>query len=137
MLIKLEETLFIKQSADAIAILKAYFSTLDKVDRDKEHFFCLGLARNNRVKYFDVVSVGTLHAALAEPREVFRRAVMESASSVVLAHNHPSGNEQPSSSDNSITKKMKDAGDLLGIKMLDHIIFSNGDAYYSFADEGQ
>ncbi|MBF0430770.1 MAG: DNA repair protein [Fibrobacteria bacterium] len=69
------------------------------------------------------------------PREVFADVIAERASSVVIAHNHPSGNLDPSAGDASITKRLKDAADLLGIKMLDHIIF-NTKGFYSFTEQG-
>lgn len=79
------------------------------------------------------VSVGTLNSSLAHPREVFKDAIKESANSIILIHNHPSGNPEPSKDDKNITKMLANAGELLNIKILDHVIIGK-DKYYSFKD---
>jgi DNA repair protein RadC len=82
-----------------------------------------------------IVSQGTLNASVVHPREVFRIAITESAASVILLHNHPSGNIEPSKEDLEITKKLVDAGNMIDIKVLDHIIIG-GDNFTSFAKRG-
>jgi DNA repair protein RadC len=104
-------------------------------DLRKEVFKVLLLNRANRLIRDVPVSEGTLDASIVHPREVFREALLESASTVILIHNHPSGNPSPSEEDLRITKQLVEAGRLLGIKVLDHIILA-GDSYRSFADEG-
>jgi DNA repair protein RadC len=105
----------------------------DKIDQDKEHFYVMHLDVKSRITLVELVSLGTLNASLVHPRETFRRAVMQGSASIIVAHNHPSGEVDPSDADTNTTKKLLDAGELLGISMLDHIIFTK-DKFYSFRD---
>jgi len=91
----------------------------------KEHMVAFYLDTQQKLIERRVVSVGTLDASLLHPREVFEPALQLSAAGVVLAHNHPSGNLEPSDEDIAITKRIADAGDLLGITLIDHIVVSN------------
>ncbi len=104
-------------------------------DARKEQFFCLLLDARNRLLREDRVSEGTLTASLVHPREAFRSAVREAASAVIFAHNHPSGDPSPSRDDVDLTQRLGDAGRVLGIRVLDHVIVGRGQ-HYSFADEG-
>ncbi len=104
-------------------------------DLRKEVFRALLLNRANRLLKEVIISEGTLDASIVHPRDVFREAMLESASGVILIHNHPSGNSNPSEEDLRITKQLVEAGRLLGIKVYDHIILA-GDHYRSLADEG-
>ena len=106
-----------------------------RIDRDKEHFWVIGLTTRNTVKYVDLVSMGTLNASLVHPRETFRYAVMKAVSSIVTVHNHPSGSPEPSDDDLSLTRRLKDAGSVLGIEVLDHVIVA-GAHYTSFKERG-
>ena len=83
------------------------------------------------------VSVGTLTASLVHPREVFRAAIRERAASIALVHNHPSGDPTPSPEDVALTARLRSAGDLLGIRVLDHIVIGSGGRYVSFLDTGR
>lgn len=100
----------------------------------KEHFLTMHLNNKNRVLCIEIVSTGSLTAAVVHPREVFKSALLSSAASLILVHNHPSGDCRPSQEDHEITKRLQQGGELLGIRVLDHIIL--GDTYYSFADQG-
>ena len=104
-------------------------------DLRKEVFKVLLLNRANRLIKEVPVSEGTLDASIVHPRDVFREAMLESAAAVILIHNHPSGNPSPSEEDLQITKQLVEAGRLLGIKVLDHIILAGG-THRSLADEG-
>jgi len=102
------------------------------IDPHKEHFIAIYLnARNDAIKT-ELVSLGTLNASIVHPREVFRPAIMSRASSIIVLHNHPSGDVSPSESDIELTKRLKNAGQLLGIEVLDHVVFCAGRKYYSF-----
>ena len=90
--------------------------------KNKEHFYALFLDTKNRIIGEELISVGTLNASLIHPREVFNPAIKASANSIILVHNHPSGNCKPSAEDKDITEKLKEAGKILGIKVLDHVI---------------
>lgn len=100
----------------------------------KEHFVLVSLDTRNRVISIDSISVGTLNASLVHPREMFEIAFRRHASTVIVAHNHPSGDPDPSDEDLRVTSKLMDAGKLLGIHVLDHIIVGK-DSYYSFQRE--
>ena len=130
------KSVYIFRSTDIAVLVRPYFFSLDEIDRNKEHFFVIGLSRRNRVLFLDVTSIGCHRATIVEPMEVFRRAVIHGASSIVIAHNHPSENIQPSNEDILITRKLKEGGRILGIQLIDHVIFSTCEEYYSFADEG-
>ncbi len=100
-----------------------------------ELFYTLLLNSSNQVFREILVSKGSLNASVVHPREVFRTAITESAASVILMHNHPSGNTEPSGEDLKITKILKEAGEILGIKVLDHIIIA-GSGFTSFVQRG-
>jgi DNA repair protein RadC len=104
-------------------------------DKAKEHFKLILLNTRNRVIGISTISIGTLNASLVHPREVFREAVIHSASSVVLAHNHPSGDTEPSGEDLTITRRIAEAGKIMGIEVLDHIIVT-AKGYTSFREKG-
>ncbi len=104
-------------------------------DLRKEVFKVLLLNRANRLIKEVLISEGTLDASIVHPRDVFHEAILEPAAGVILIHNHPSGNPNPSEEDIRITKQLVEAGRLLGIKVYDHIILA-GETYRSLADEG-
>lgn len=91
----------------------------------REHFLVLLLNARHEVTASVTVSVGSLNASIVHPREVFKPAVVQSAASVVLVHNHPSGDPEPSEEDLSITKRLVEAGELLGIGVLDHVLIAS------------
>lgn len=92
---------------------------------DKEHIMVLHLDSKSRITKNEIVSIGTLNGSLIHPREVFKSAIKESANAIILVHNHPSGDPTPSKEDKQITKKLSKAGELLGIKLLDHVILGD------------
>jgi DNA repair protein RadC len=105
----------------------------DVIDQDKEHFYVMHLDIRNQVKMVELVTLGTLTSSLVHPRETFRRAVIEGSASIIVAHNHPSGECTPSDEDMKVTRLLLDAGELLGIHVLDHIIFTPY-SFYSFKE---
>lgn len=107
----------------------------DLIQETKEHFLCLHLDGKNRIICLDRVAVGSLNQCVVHPREVFKSAVLSSAASIILVHNHPTGDPAPSSEDISITRRLKEAGELIGIGVIDHIIIGEG-RYHSFAESG-
>jgi len=102
----------------------------------QEHFITLLLDTKNRLIETCIVSKGSLNGSLTHPREVFKQAVRHSAAGVILIHNHPSGDPAPSNEDISVTKQLAEAGKILGIRVLDHIILGS-ETYYSFRDENR
>lgn len=101
----------------------------------KESFIAILLSTKNHVLKTAVISVGSLNASIVHPRELFREAINASAAAVILAHNHPSGDPAPSPEDVSLTRKLVDAGKLLDIPVLDHIVLGDG-KYISFKEKG-
>lgn len=106
---------------------------LDELDREELIVACLNA--KNEVNSVNVVSIGSLNNSIVHPREVFKTAILSNAASIVMIHNHPSGDVTPSKEDKEITLRIKESGIILGIKLLDHIIIGN-DAYYSFKEYG-
>ena len=104
-------------------------------DSRKEYFLTLLLDGKNRIIRRVQVSEGSLNQSIVHPREVFIPAVKESAAAVILVHNHPTGDPAPSSEDIAITRRLKEAGEIMGIKVLDHIIIGDGE-YLSFVERG-
>ncbi len=100
----------------------------------KELMFSLHVDSKNRLICVELVSVGSLNASIVHPREVFKSVLLSSAAGLIMIHNHPSGDPTPSREDHEITKRLKEASELLGIRLLDHIII--GETCYSFADSG-
>src|SRR5262249_44777559 len=122
----------IRSSADASTLFHTYLA-----DVDREHFVVLMLDQKNKVIGIHTVSIGSLTASVVHPREVFKPAILSNAANILLAHNHPSGQPQPSQEDRVLTVRLVAAGKLLGISVLDHVIIGDGtSAYFSFADEG-
>jgi DNA repair protein RadC len=118
---------------DPEAVVKAIRASIK--DKAKEHFKLILLNARNKIIGISTISIGTLNASLIHPREVFKDAITHGAASVVLAHNHPSGDPEPSEDDLKITKKLVDSGKILGIEVIDHIIIAKN-GFKSLANEG-
>jgi DNA repair protein RadC len=112
-----------------------YFSSI-MGDRTYEAFYILLLNRANRIIREVQISEGGFSGTVADPKKIFKIALENNASSIILCHNHPSGNIQPSDADIKLTHKLKSAGEMLDLPVIDHIILGD-EKYYSFADEGQ
>ncbi len=100
----------------------AYLDTLDIVSADREVFVVLHLDTRNRVVAHETTSIGSQNASLVHPREVFKAAILKGATSIILAHNHPSGDPAPSKEDIDLTHRLVEAGGLMGIQVLDHVV---------------
>jgi len=114
-------------------IFKAVLNTDTVIDKEKEHLWGVGLTTQNIIKYIDLISLGTLNSSLTHPREVFRLAIHEGVSALIIGHNHPSGDPSPSDEDMKITQRLVQAGKIIGIEILDHIIIAKK-GYYSFKE---
>ena len=124
------EGLKISFPADVLPLIQHF------ADRKQEHFICVSVNGANEVITSRVVSVGLVNKTQVHPREVFADPITDRASAIIVAHNHPSGGLKPSKEDIEVTKQLKSAGAILGIKLLDHIIF-NHKGYYSFLESGK
>ncbi|MBT0664495.1 DNA repair protein RadC [Geobacter pelophilus] len=100
----------------------------------KEYFLAIHLDGKNRICCVDEVSVGSLNQSIVHPREVFKTALLSSAAAIILVHNHPTGDPTPSREDIEITRRLRETGDVIGVRVLDHIII--GDSYASFVSLG-
>lgn len=107
---------------------KAVEQLADIRDKKQEYFVCLTLDGANRLISKRIITIGTLTASLVHPREVFAEAITDRAASIIIAHNHPSGNLEASQADIDVTNRLKQAGELLGIEVLDHLIVG-GDGF--------
>ena len=119
----------ISSPADVDGLLRGRIANLDR-----ENFVVVLLNTKNEVLGFPTVSVGTLSASLVHPREVFKPAIRASAAGIILAHNHPSGRVKPSREDREVTRRLKEASEIIGIEVLDHVIL--GDGYSSMKEHG-
>lgn len=124
------EGLRISFPADVLPLIRHY------ADRKQEHFICISINGANEVITSRVITVGLVKRTQVHPREVFADPITDRASAIIVAHNHPSGGLSPSKEDIEITKQLKAAGQTLGIKLLDHIIFNHKE-YYSFLEHGE
>ena len=104
---------------------KAADQLSDIRDKKQEYFVCLTLDGANRLISKRIITIGTLTSSLVHPREVFAEAISDRAASIIVAHNHPSGNLQSSNADRQVTERLKEAGVLLGINLVDHIIVTS------------
>jgi len=126
---KPQEKPVVRSSRDVFALLADEMRM-----QEKECFKALYLDVKNHVKKVETISVGTLNASLVHPREVFKSAVRDNCAAVIIVHNHPTGDPTPSAHDTETTKRIKAAGKVLGIELLDHIIIGEG-RYFSFKDK--
>jgi DNA repair protein RadC len=106
-------------------------------DDAREHFLALYLDGRHRPIARSVVSVGTATASLVHPREVFQAAVLVGAVALIVLHNHPSGDPTPSPEDREVTHRLRKAGELLGIRLLDHIVWTKDARFHSFRESGE
>ncbi len=120
----------ISSPSDIYPVLKKYHN------KKQEHFLVLTLDGSHQVIRVNIATIGILNRAIIHPREVFIPAIKDNACSIVIAHNHPSGTLEPSKEDRDITYRLIEAGKLLGIEVLDHVIISKK-GYYSFLEEGE
>lgn len=104
-------------------------------DLDREAFFAVYLDAKNKIIGVNMVSLGSLSSSVVHPREVFKPAILLNASAMICFHNHPSGDPTPSRDDRDTTARISEAGKILGVRVLDHIVIGEND-YYSFADAG-
>jgi DNA repair protein RadC len=114
----------------AAEIFRNILSLENEIDQNKEHFWAIGLNARNIVLYIELITLGTLTHSLVHPREVFRMAIIKAAASITIGHNHPSGNPEPSMDDIMITERLKHAGEIIGIGVMDHIVIGNNNSRY-------
>ena len=121
----------IKNPWDAYKIFNDYID-----DSNKEMFVLMCLNNKNEATHISTISIGSVNESIATPAEVFKVALLSNANKIMVCHNHPSGDPQPSESDRNITERLYDSGAIIGIKLLDHIIIGD-DVYYSFKENDE
>jgi DNA repair protein RadC len=133
--VKEEITNYLKTGTRYTAPSQVYETFSFLMKETKEMFITLHLDGKNRIICMDLVSIGTLNQSLVHPREIFKTACLSNAAALILIHQHPTGDPSPSSEDLAITRRLKEAGEIMGIKILDHIIVGDGE-YLSFVERG-
>src|SRR3954471_15696014 len=121
----------VAQPEDVAKVFQDLLKLEDTIDQEKEHFYVMHLNARQHINMVELVVIGTLSEMLIHPREIYRRAVVENSASIIVAHNHPSGEANPSDDDIRTTRRLHEAGDILGIPLVDHIVFT-GTNFYSF-----
>jgi DNA repair protein RadC len=124
----------LEKTEDVVSLAKKFLE-----GEDREVFITINIDQSSKINSIHVVAIGSLNTSIIQPREVFKTAILSNASKIILAHNHPSGNPNPSDDDSKLTCQIFQCGDLLGIEVLDHIII--GDGKYShcmkFGEKGK
>ena len=122
----------LRSAVHAAELLRQYLGAVDR-----EHFVVILLNRKNAPIGLNTVSIGSLTASVVQMREVFKPAILANAAALLCGHNHPSGDPAPSREDRALTQRLVDAGKLLGIPLVDHVVIGEGTiTYFSFADQG-
>jgi DNA repair protein RadC len=121
-----KEKVRLANSKDASDHIMKLLGKMDQIDTDKEHFWVIHLNARNLVLSVELVAIGCLTGALVHPREVYRRSVHNGAAAIIAVHNHPSGDPTPSPEDVQLTERLTEAGRIIGIRLLDHIIIAEG-----------
>lgn len=130
-----EEKIKVLNGDDLYGIMQKILLREDHIDRDREHFWVVGLANNNRILFIELIGLGSINATLAEPMDVFSFALQKRAVKVVLVHNHPSGELQPSETDKDTTDNLIQAGRIVRTEVYDHLIITER-SYLSFRETG-
>lgn len=111
-------------SEDVFKIMQQILLRENKISRNKEHFWVIGLNNSDKIMFIELIALGSITAAIVKPPEIFRMAIYKLATSIILIHNHPSGELQSSPNDIALTEKLKRAGAFLEIPVIDHLIIS-------------
>ena len=104
--------------------------------QSEEQFYILCLNTKKQINAIHLVSQGDVNSSIVHPREVFKRALLSNATALILLHNHPTGDSHPSENDNQITKRLQNAGDIMGVRILDHLIICKNE-FYSYKGDGK
>ena len=125
----------ITSPAQLARIFQEILANEQENDQEKEHFWVVGANTRNRIEYIELVSLGTLNFSSVHPRETFRLAIIKRVDSIFIVHNHPSGHLEPSNEDTRMTKRLREAGEIVGITLEDSIIIGEN-SFFSFANKG-
>lgn len=132
-----EHKIKVQESKDIAIIMRQILLRDNKLSREREHFWVVGLDAAFHILYIELVSLGTMKKTLVEPMEVFSFALQKHSAAIILAHNHPGGTMKASFADKDLTNRLIQVGKIVGLEVLDHLIIdSKKSAYVSFADDG-
>lgn len=129
------ERIKVLNSDDLYHVMQRILLRENKIDQNREHFWIIGLESNSRILFIELISLGTVKNTIVEPMEVFSLALQKRAVNIILCHNHPSGSLQPSTADKDVTDRLIQAGRIVNMPVLDHMIISER-TYLSFEDTG-
>lgn len=129
------EKIKILNSDDLYHVMQRILLRENKIDQNREHFWIIGLESNSRILFIELISLGTVKSTIVEPMEVFSLALQKRAVNIILCHNHPSGSLKPSMEDRDVTDRLIQAGRIVNMPVLDHLIISER-TYLSFEDTG-
>ncbi len=130
-----EQKIKVLNSNDIYAIMQQVLLRENKIRRNQEHFWVVGLDNQNKILFVELIGLGAVNRVNANPPDVFRMGIYKLAVKMILVHNHPSGNIEPSNEDRDFTDKMLKVGALINIEVIDHLVISETD-YTSFGDKG-
>ena len=125
------ETKTVSSPASVVKLIQEYLKGVDR-----EHFGVIGLNSKNEINHIHTISIGTVDETCAYPRDIFKTAILSNCVSIIVFHNHPSGHPAPSHHDRKLTSKIIECGELLQIKVIDHVVVGDDKKYYSFKEEG-
>lgn len=106
-------------------------------NKDREHLLVVGLNTKNEPTVIHIAHIGTTNQSIAVPRDILKPVLLSNGNRMIVAHNHPSGNVDPSKQDKQLTKRLQEAGKIIGIELMDHLIVAPNDIYYSFKENEQ
>lgn len=130
-----EEKIKVLNGNDLYGIMQRILLREEKIDQDREHFWVVGMANNNRILFIELISLGAVNKTIVEPMEVFSLALQKRSVRIILVHNHPSGELMPSEADKDITDRLIQVGKIVNLEVWDHLIISTN-TYLSFRDTG-
>ena len=130
-----DQKIKIANADDVFDIMRSILMRENRLGREKEHFWVVGLSTQNRIAYIELISLGNQSQIVVDPMEVFCLAVSKKSPHVILVHNHPSGELSPSTQDRQLTRDLRKGGKLLNIEVLDHLIISESE-FLSFRNRG-
>jgi len=126
-----DEDIHVANSHDIARIMRKILLRQNRLHRKKEYFWSIGLSSANDIEYIELLTIGVLNQNIVDPVEVFNFAVSKKCKKIILCHNHPSGNIEPSDSDKVLTDKIKKGAEVLNIELLDHIIICEKKRFFS------
>ncbi len=130
-----EQKIKILNSSDVYMVMKQILMRENKIERDHEHVWCVCLDPGNKILNIELVSLGAINETVLQPMQVFRIAILKGAVKLIMVHNHPHGELEPSEGDKDVTDRMIQVGNIVNVEVLDHLIITEL-YYYSFKDDG-